>query len=204
MLVDKQKSLKEAYANLLEVGFGNGSLDEISAFIDANVMGYGTARDEKILSIEGFRALVELQRQQAVNFEEFRFTSNPVFTRFLNQGETAVIADEIELITKINGESNTLFLRMTTVFEWRDGAWRTVHWHGSIPEHVSEGEDPWHVTEWQKKQAELEKQVAEKTADLLKKNQELEIEAALERVRTVAMGMSTSDDLLNICEVTIP
>ncbi len=34
------------------------------------------------------------------------------------------------------------------------------------------------------------------------KNRELEIEASLERVRTVAMGMSKSEDLLSICEVS--
>jgi Stage II sporulation protein E (SpoIIE) len=33
-------------------------------------------------------------------------------------------------------------------------------------------------------------------------NRELEIESSLERVRTVAMGMNKSDDLLKICEVT--
>ena len=44
--------------------------------------------------------------------------------------------------------------------------------------------------------------VDEKTDELLSKNKELEIEAALERVRTVAMSMTTSDNLLSICEVT--
>ncbi|MGZ3776419.1 MAG: hypothetical protein ACXVI9_02105, partial [Mucilaginibacter sp.] len=33
------------------------------------------------------------------------------------------------------------------------------------------------------------------------KNRDLEIEAALERVRTVAMGMRAADDLLNICKI---
>src|SRR5580692_5268316 len=40
--------------------------------------------------------------------------------------------------------------------------------------------------------AELEKQLAAK-------NRDLEIEAALERVRTVAMGMRKPGDLLSIC-----
>src|ERR1700741_1989834 len=44
------------------------------------------------------------------------------------------------------------------------------------------------------KNAELKKQLAAK-------DRELEIEAALERVRTVAMGMRTPDDLLGICKV---
>src|ERR1700743_2194125 len=43
------------------------------------------------------------------------------------------------------------------------------------------------------KNDELEKQLA-------KKNRDLEIEAALERVRAVAMGMNSPDDLLSICE----
>ncbi len=33
------------------------------------------------------------------------------------------------------------------------------------------------------------------------KNHELEIEASLERVRTVAMGMQKPDDLLNVCQI---
>src|SRR6476659_9347713 len=32
-------------------------------------------------------------------------------------------------------------------------------------------------------------------------NRELEIESSLERVRTVAMGMTKSDDMLNICRI---
>jgi len=45
------------------------------------------------------------------------------------------------------------------------------------------------------KNAELQKQLAEK-------NRDLEIEASLERVRTAAMAMAKPDDLLNICKLT--
>ncbi|HOY17056.1 MAG TPA: ATP-binding protein [Haliscomenobacter sp.] len=41
----------------------------------------------------------------------------------------------------------------------------------------------------------LERQVAERTAELSQKNRELEIEAALERIRTRAMAMQHSDEL---------
>ncbi len=47
---------------------------------------------------------------------------------------------------------------------------------------------------------ELEKELAKITLELERKNRDLEIEAALERVRIVAMGMSNPDDLLSICE----
>ena len=48
---------------------------------------------------------------------------------------------------------------------------------------------------------ELQKLVDEKTADLQNKNRELEIEAALERVRAAAMSMYKPEDLMNVCEI---
>ena len=51
---EKEESLKIAYQNILDIGFGNLSLDNVSKLIDNDVMGYGTALDEKITSIDGF------------------------------------------------------------------------------------------------------------------------------------------------------
>ncbi len=47
-----------------------------------------------------------------------------------------------------------------------------------------------------------EQKVSELEKELDRKNRELEIEAALERVRTVAMSMQKPNDLLKICEVS--
>lgn len=198
----KEELLKDTYTKLLEVGFGNGPLEEIPQFVKKDVMGYGTALDEKIMSLKEFQELINDQRKQAVNFDDFSFTSNPVKMKVLNNGKSAYVIDEVEVRTKIKDETNNLFLRMSTVFEYVEGAWMIVHWHGSKPEHISEGEDPFHVDQWKKKNEELQKAIEEKTADLLQKNRELEIESALERVRSVAMGMNKSDDLLGICEAS--
>jgi hypothetical protein len=51
------------------------------------------------------------------------------------------------------------------------------------------------------KNAELENALAQNAIDLRCKNRELEIEAALESVRTVAMGMRTANDLLSVCQI---
>jgi signal transduction histidine kinase len=196
----KEKTLKETYAKLLEVGFGDGAIEEMTQFIAEDVMGYGTALDEKIMSIEGFIELVHDQRKQSKDFDDFRYTSNPVVVRLAEKGQSAVIVDEIELLTVIEGKSNTLPLRMSTVMEIKDGAWKVTHWHGSLAEHVSDGDDPWHVSEWKQKTEKLERMVEEKTADLAQKNRELEIESALERVRAMAMSMRKPDDLLDVCK----
>lgn len=198
---EKEKSLKEAYTKLLEVGFGEGSLETIDQFIDDDVMGYGTAQDEKIISLQEFKELIIAQRKQAANFDDFSFTSKPFIIRFSDNGNTAVLVDEIVLFTRFQGESNELSLRMSTVFDLRDGAWKLIHWHGSKPEHFSGGYDSWHVDEWKKKNTELQKAVEEKTADLVIKNRELEIESALEKVRTIAMGMRKPADMLDVCKI---
>lgn len=196
----KENLLKEAYSKLLDVGFGDGPLETINQFIDDDVMGYGTAQDEKIMSIREFRDLMIDQRKQAVNFDHFSFTSKPVINRISDNGNTAVIVDEILLLTRIKGEANELAVRMSTVFEFRDEAWKLIHWHGSKPEHISGGDDPWHVDEWKRKNEELQKLVDEKTSELLNKNRELEIETALEKVRAVAMGMMDPADMLDVCK----
>jgi len=199
---ERKEQLDETYQKLLEVGFGNGSIEESPKFMDENVMGYGTALDEKIMSYNDFRELIVVQRKQAANFDDFIYQSNPVIKRLFNEGSSALIVDEIDLTSVIDGENNKMTVRMSTMLEFNKESWKVVHWHGSLAEHVSDGEDPWHVNEWKQKTAELQKLVDEKTVDLLNKNRELEIEASLERVRAVAMGMSKSEDLLGICEVS--
>ncbi len=48
--------------------------------------------------------------------------------------------------------------------------------------------------------SQLEKELAANTAELKRKNRDLEVEASLERVRTVTMSMRKPDELLNICQ----
>ncbi|MEP7129068.1 MAG: hypothetical protein ABI729_09380, partial [Chitinophagales bacterium] len=57
------------------------------------------------------------------------------------------------------------------------------------------------IEKWEARIAALEKELHATTLDLEKKNRELEIEAALDKVTAVAMSMKKPDDLLNICEV---
>jgi len=52
--------------------------------------------------------------------------------------------------------------------------------------------------EWITEKAKLKKLVAEKTADLAKKNRELEVETALERVRAASMAMRQSKEMAEV------
>jgi signal transduction histidine kinase len=60
---------------------------------------------------------------------------------------------------------------------------------------IKSKDDLWAIERWKLRNEELEKLLQEKTNELDCKNRELEIEAALERVRTKAMAMHKSKDI---------
>src|SRR5215471_10133337 len=78
---------------------------------------------------------------------------------------------------------------------------------------ISDADKQWNIVEFKLDHTEKVKKTAavllEETIEELEQkrkaveaqNRELEIQNALERVRTIAMGMSKPDDLLSICEI---
>jgi serine phosphatase RsbU (regulator of sigma subunit) len=194
MTIKKEKLLKETYNKFIQTSLMDLPLDGIEAFVDPNIMGYGTASDERILSISEYRALVLRQREQGKDIE-MTFDIAPVLHRITGNGDSALFIDEITLKMIINNETHKLFMRLSSVLEYREEKWFALHFHGSLPGEAEGETDTWHINEWQKKNEKLERMVAEKTADLEIKNRELEIETALERVRTKTMAMYKSDEL---------
>ncbi|MFZ9388542.1 MAG: ATP-binding protein [Chitinophagaceae bacterium] len=91
-------------------------------------------------------------------------------------------------------------LRLSSLIEKTNTGWKVLHQHGSYPDaHVEQGE-PFAFDKLKKENERLRKAVQKRTQALEETNQELKIESALERVRAVAMGMKTREDMLRICE----
>jgi hypothetical protein len=83
--------------------------------------------------------------------------------------------------------------------EYIDNQWKLTHWHASTP--VETENDHWHMEEWKREKEKLQQLVDQQTADLQKKNRELEIEASIERVRARSMAMQSSDELHDVLSV---
>jgi len=194
MISIKEKLLNSTYEKYIQTSLADLPLKDIHNFIDEKFTGYGTALNEKLLSISDYRELVERQRDQGKNIN-FEFTSKPITRKIIADGNSALYVDEIIVKTYVDNESNEMLLRLSTVLEYRDEKWIVIHFHGSKPEYSGGENDPWHVNQWKQKNAELELLVEEKTADLLNKNRELEIEASLERVRARTIAMHQSSEL---------
>ncbi len=92
-------------------------------------------------------------------------------------------------------------LRLSTLIHETAAGWKILQQHGSLPDmRVQEGETL-ALEKITKENLELRDAVKRRTIELENKSKELEIEAALERVRAVAMGMKKPEDMLDVCRM---
>ena len=120
----------------------------------------------------------------------------------------ACIESEVVWSQLINNEMTKELLRNTTLLKRENNKWLVTHVHGSVPDYRLKDGD--YMTNEQTiiRNRELERQVFERTQDLNKtlgelehKNRELEIESALEKVRSSALAMIEPADMLEVCHV---
>jgi len=194
MEITKNKLLEETYHLFMEAGFSKISPDILNDISDDHIMGFGTTLDEKIFQISGLKELLERQKKQSEGMS-LQWEIKPLYRHISADENTAIYADDLLLHIEAGSDKLEMYLRFSVILEYKNEKWLVVHWHGSKPEHVESEKDTWGVDVWRQRTEELEKLVSEKTEDLVVKNRELEIEAALERVRSRSMAMHNSADL---------
>ncbi len=196
----KKLSMFSTFRQFMEtcmVSDGSGALHKI---FDEKIFGFGTAIDEKIFGIKEVKKLLNSQQKQSKGLD-IKWKIKPV-SRFITADEnTAVFADDLHLSIRAGKETVKMYIRFSVVLNFINDQWKVIHWHGSKPEQVESEKDTWGVENWKQKATELQRLVDEKTADLIGKNRELEIETALERTRTRSLLMQHSDELLDISKV---
>ena len=91
--------------------------------------------------------------------------------------------------------------RASTMMQQRKGKWKIIHQHSSVPDlKALEGENL-AIDKIAAENQQLREAVKRRTVELENKYRELEIEAALERVRVRAMAMKKSEELAEIVSV---
>src|SRR6056297_343222 len=200
MTAEIPQELTEAYEKAISYIFHLMPISEmdIDSVIAEDTMIYGTTVDENIFGLDDFKKVMDMQAEEMKGLD-ISYERNPVSQYYSDDGKTGIFVEEVKLIVNTGEAVSEDSVRMSFVMEKTDGSWKLIHAHGSKP--VDSEKDPWHIKEWKAEKEKLEKKVAEQTEDLQKKNRELEIDAASERVRSVAMGMQEPDDILDVLEV---
>jgi signal transduction histidine kinase len=199
----KAKELKIAYERLIKVSLVDMSapLSWINQCYADTITGFGTAKDEKINSLEELRQLIKNGRKQSRIFTSFHLKKLTPYKPTYTSDDVAVFSDEFLLSTKLGNESFQLHLFFTCVFQYFGKSWKCISFHGSAPPDGSTTEDTFHMDESKKRIIELEDKVAERTFQLSQKNQELQLEASLEKVRSASWMMKGTDELVNLVAV---
>jgi len=91
--------------------------------------------------------------------------------------------------------------RVSTLFSKKKGKWKIIHQHGSLPDPRADKGRQLGTEKITKENLRLKEAVKRNTVELQHKNRELEIEAALERVRAASMAMHKSEELQNVVSV---
>jgi ketosteroid isomerase-like protein len=123
-------------------------------------------------------------------------------TRLDQQGELVLVHElcDIYVLTDDKWVFYSKF-RATTIMEDKKDGWKIIHQHSSFPDaRTGEGENV-AIDKIAEENRELREAVKRRTVELEQKSRELEIEASLEKVRSVAMGMRKPDDMLDVCRI---
>jgi signal transduction histidine kinase/ketosteroid isomerase-like protein len=175
-----------------------GDMKSMASFFDDNITVYGTAVGEifttKKQAVKFYAATADQMTGNA-EFRKRRISLKAV-------GDTIMINEQTDLYVLIDGKWTFYgHARITAIFEQKSNAWKLVHQHGSFPDNRTEEGDQIATDKIKEENLQLRDAVKRRTIELEEKNQELEIESSLERVRTVAMGMNKPDDILGICKI---
>ena len=91
--------------------------------------------------------------------------------------------------------------RLSSLIQQTPEGWKVLHQHGSYPDSKTTGGEAFAFDTLKSENTKLQKAITERTVELEKKNNELAIEAALERVRAVALSMNKPADMLEVCSI---
>ncbi len=194
---NKKAELTRIHKQFFDAGTGQKLSQPIAKFVDENVYGFGTAVDEKISGLKEFKNLLNNQKKQSKGIE-LKWKMKPLHCFISEDENNAVFSDELHLSVVAGGEHIRKYFRFSVVLNYVNNHWKVIHWHGSAPESIESNKDTFGINEWKQKTIELEKIVAERTTELTDKNRELEIEAALERVRAVTLAMKNSSEIKKV------
>lgn len=105
---------------------------------DPDIIAIGTGADELRLGPEELRRGLRRDFEQAGNIE---ITTE--WLRISAAGDVAWSAANIQLTATVNGETVALPCRLTNVYEKRNGAWRIMLFHLSLPATEQESGHSW-------------------------------------------------------------
>ncbi|WP_178987930.1 ATP-binding protein [Winogradskyella schleiferi] len=196
----KRQDLEDTYQTLMEVCSNvNPNVEDLDPILLQSIVAFGTTADERIFSKSDFYAFIKRQEVQSQGLD-MQWQTSPIVHRVSKDENSAVFIDDLIVTLSINDQPHKLELRCSVVFEYQEGKWFVVHMHASKPEEAESETDTFGIEQWKQKTKELEQIVAERTADLIDKNNELE--TAIATLKSTQAQLIQSEKMASLGELT--
>jgi len=179
---------RSVYERLVAVLLDSEKVTDLDLTVHQDFVGYGSAAHEIFMVREDLKKMAEIQSDQLQD-QAFRYDRKLISETYLARETICLILEEFELFFPEN--DHKLHLRVSTILENQKGKWLVTHQHASTPDSDIAEEEAFPERGLRRKNEELEAKIRERT-------RELEIEASLERVRSRAMAMQTSEELSDL------
>jgi ketosteroid isomerase-like protein len=198
------KLTKEEESEILEVyktyfdSYAKGDVNALSSLIDEHYIQIGSAESEVFFNKQDAMQFINETIGQVAGKTEIR--NRIIKLELLNDYILVTELFDMYVLDGVNWSFYSKF-RASSLMQKKDNQWVLIHQHSSMPDiRAGEGENI-AIEKITKENLELRDAVKRRTIELEQKNRELALEAALERVRTEAMGMRKLDELPGICQI---
>ncbi|MBK7380181.1 MAG: nuclear transport factor 2 family protein [Ignavibacteriales bacterium] len=197
-LTEQQKSEVMPVYETWWKSYLNGDVKTYDYYLDDDYRFVGSTEAEAFLNRKDTTKFFEATADQLAGKSELR---NSVLRGEYFDG--LIFITELADAYLLSSDEWTFYgkFRFSSVLKKNEEGWRFIYQHFSTPDSKAQEGETIGLEKITTENQELRDAIKRRTIELENNNRELEIEAALERVRTVAMGMSKPDDLLNICEI---
>jgi signal transduction histidine kinase len=198
-VVKQDKKLEAVILNVYNEGweaYMRGDLKAHAACLSNDFKIIGTTEAEHFNTKKAWLAFCKKTIHQVVGVAQMRNRK----IKLEAVGDGVMVIENSDIYVLIEGKWRFYSkLRVTALMRKEKSGWKYVHQHGSLPDTRASENETIATEKIKKENQQLREAVKRRTIELEEKNRELEIESSLERVRAQALGMSKSEDLLDIC-----
>jgi hypothetical protein len=194
------KKLEAELKQLIETywdSYAKGDLQKWSSFLPDNYRNIGTTQEEIWNSKEEIVNYTKAVIGQMVGNFEFKRAQFQI----IPYDQNIMIHEFGDIYIKM--EDNWIFyskIRMSSLLQKTKTGWQIIHQHGSYPDSKTVEGEAFAFDVIKTENVKLREAVKLRTLELEQKNRELEIETALEKVRTKALAMREPAGMLDVCK----
>ena len=195
------KLTKKLEAEILKVyktyweAYLKGDMKTFASYLVDDITVFGTAVSETFNNKKETLRFYKATANQLVDKAQFR--GRNIKMRAVD--ESVLLNEQCDIYVLIEGK--WMFyghVRISSVLKQTNSGWKLAHQHASFPDTRADEGEQVATKKIKEENLQLRDAVKRRTIELEEKNRELEIEAAVERVRAKALAMHSSEEIREV------